>query len=414
MKKRFLALLLFCVMLLPVLAGCSEGDYGAMAPGDVAGMKGESGASDGSSNSENAPATIPAGQMTAAEWNDAEHFDLWLKMFQTGQDVSERGPFVSYVNEYSLWNLPYNDMLAVFVGREDVPVSGAKLTLKGDEGELYSAVSDAKGMAYLFYSDAAHTLSVQSGEETQDIALAEATLTDGILKVNVSDWAEKQNVIELMFLIDTTGSMGDELRYIKAEVDDVIARVKETNPGVTVRLALLFYRDEGDEYVTRYSDFTEDIEAQRAFLAQQKPDGGGDTPEAVHIALTEAVAQQWSTGNTTKLIFHILDAPPHERYADAQIYRQAILDAAEKGIRIIPVASSGIDKEAEYLLRSEALLTGGTYTFLTDDSGIGNSHLTPEVGTFTVEFLNSMLVRLISEFHQGIDISPVDWRQEVK
>ena len=88
--------------------------------------------------------------------------------------------------------------------------------------------------------------------------------------------------------------------------------------------------------------------------------------------------------------------------------------AAEKGIRIIPVASSGVNKETEYLLRSEALLSGGTYTFLTDDSGIGHSHLVPTVGEHTVEFLNSMMVRLICEFHTGEDLPPVDWRQEVK
>ena len=78
------------------------------------------------------------------------------------------------------------------------------------------------------------------------------------------------------------------------------------------------------------------------------------------------------------------------------------------------MASRGIDEETEYLLRSEALLTGGTYTFLTDDSGIGNSHFDPTIsGQFTVELLNSMLVRLIREFHTGEDIPAVDWRQEV-
>ncbi|MGM9609682.1 MAG: hypothetical protein ACI3XE_05625, partial [Eubacteriales bacterium] len=96
----------------------------------------------------------------------------------------------------------------------------------------------------------------------------------------------------------------------------------------------------------------------------------------------------------------------------AETYRSAILTAAEKGIRIIPVASSGVNKMTEYLLREEALLTGGTYTFLTNDSGIGGDHLTPTVGEYTVEYLNAMLVRLICEYYTGVATPPVHWQQQ--
>ena len=314
-----------------------------------------------------------------------------------------------------MWKLPYSGLLPVQVKNGDAPVSGAKVELLDADGVAYTAITNAKGIAYLFDAKASQTLRVTSGTDVKELSLIETEWDEeGALTVNVSSAVEKQNVVELMFVIDTTGSMGDELEYIKAEVDDVIARVKDANPDVTVRLALLFYRDEGDEYVTRYFDFTDDIEAQRKNLAAQKSKGGGDYPEAVHTALHEAVNQQWSSGNTTKLIFHILDAPPHAKTAVGEVYRDTLLTAAQKGIRIIPVASSGVDRETEYLLRSEALLTGGTYTFLTDDSGIGGDHLEPTVGQHTVEFLNSMLVRLICEFYTGEDIPPVDWRQEVK
>jgi len=148
----------------------------------------------------------------------------------------------------------------------------------------------------------------------------------------------------------TTRTMGENTKVMLDEDAGLFMvtserNLKDANPDVTVRLALLFYRDEGDEYVTRYFDFTEDIAAQRTNLAKQKSKGGGDYPEAVHTALHEAVNQQWSSGNTTKLIFHILDAPPHAQTAVGEVYRNAILTAAQKGIRIIPVASSGVDKE---------------------------------------------------------------------
>ncbi|MBR5089579.1 MAG: hypothetical protein IK093_09125, partial [Ruminiclostridium sp.] len=77
-------------------------------------------------------------------------------------------------------------------------------------------------------------------------------------------------------------------------------------------------------------------------------------------------------------------------------------NAAKLGIRIIPVASSGVDTDTEFLCRCMAMATGGTYTFLTDDSGVGYSHLEPTIGNYEVEKLNDMLVRIITDyFSQG-------------
>ncbi len=69
--------------------------------------------------------------------------------------------------------------------------------------------------------------------------------------------------------------------------------------------------------------------------------------------------------------------------------------AAKKGITIIPLAASDTDKQTEYLMRTFALLTNGTYTFLTNDSGIGNNHIKPTIDSYEVEKLNDLLLRLI-------------------
>lgn len=215
-----------------------------------------------------------------------------------------------------------------------------------------------------------------------------------------------------MFVIDTTGSMGDEIAYLKAEIDYVISEVKANNPNTTIKLALLFYRDLGDEYVTRYYDFTTDIEDQKSNLSKQKAAGGGDFEEAVDIALDEAVSKNWSTDNTTKLIFHVLDARPHYNQQVMTRYYNAIYRASQKGIRIIPIASSGIDKYTEYLLRNEAMMTGGTYVFLTDHSGLGNSHLKATVPETVVEYLNHLMIRLINEYHNGVVGEKVPYYQQ--
>ena len=77
---------------------------------------------------------------------------------------------------------------------------------------------------------------------------------------------------------------------------------------------------------------------------------------------------------------------------------KSITAFAGQGIKIIPVAASGVDKSCEFMLRFFAITTGGTYVFLTDDSGVGNSHIVATVGEYQVELLNDLIVRLISKY----------------
>ncbi|HQU60085.1 MAG TPA: hypothetical protein PLU64_12855, partial [Saprospiraceae bacterium] len=92
--------------------------------------------------------------------------------------------------------------------------------------------------------------------------------------------------------------------------------------------------------------------------------------------------------------FLILDAPPHYNDATVTAVQAQIRAAAEKGIKIVPVTASGIDKETEFLMRFTAIATNAPYTFKTDHSGIGNDHLEPTVGDYEVEHLNGLIVRL--------------------
>ena len=65
------------------------------------------------------------------------------------------------------------------------------------------------------------------------------------------------------------------------------------------------------------------------------------------------------------------------------------------GIKIVPVSASGINKGTEYLLRSFAMATNGTYVFITNDSGVGNEHIEATVGEYQVEKLRDLIARLI-------------------
>jgi hypothetical protein len=207
--------------------------------------------------------------------------------------------------------------------------------------------------------------------------------------------AHPAQALDVMFVIDTTGSMEDELRYLAAELRDVVDRVAVERANVDLRLATVFYRDHGDLYVAEGQAFTRDVDIIVNDLGTRVAGGGGDWPEAVDEGLSNALdGHNWSQSATSRLLFLVLDAPPHESAA-ARIQLQ-IRQAAEMGIRIVPVAASGVDKDTEALLRRMDIATGATYTFLTDDSGLGNDHLEPSVGDFQVEYLNDLLVRLIA------------------
>ncbi|MCZ7585262.1 MAG: VWA domain-containing protein [Deltaproteobacteria bacterium] len=147
------------------------------------------------------------------------------------------------------------------------------------------------------------------------------------------------SILDLMFMIDTTGSMCDELSYLQTELADVIGRVEDDFGNVLIRLSVNFYRDSGDDYVVRSFPFSTDIDDSLTKLAAQSCDGGGDYPEAVHTALADAVFEHtWSAAARARLLFLVLDAPPHYTTSVVESLHQTMPDAAEKGIRIVPVA----------------------------------------------------------------------------
>ena len=208
-----------------------------------------------------------------------------------------------------------------------------------------------------------------------------------------------------MFVVDTTTSMDDELEFLKNEISDVVEEVNSFNDCI-VNVAVLLYKDKGEIYETLYSEFTEDINAQLEFLENKIAYGGGDFEEAVEVAIEEAASKSWSGSNSTKIIVHIGDAPAHDE--NINDWYNAVIDLCNKGIRLITVASSGINKKTEYFFRSMTLISNGTYVAITNHSGIGNDHIDSSVDVnVTVEYLDSCLVRLITGYHTGILYDPI-------
>lgn len=212
--------------------------------------------------------------------------------------------------------------------------------------------------------------------------------------------------LDIAFTLDTTGSMGDELSYLTDELDSIAGAIEDAHPDADLRWALVVYRDAGDEYVAKTAlDFSRHLADLKGALAEQSAGGGGDYPEASHAGLDETMALSWrQDAEVARLDFWVADAPHHvAREADLTA---ALREARDADIQLYPVAASGVDTLAELSMRSAAQVTGGEYLFLTNDSGIGDSHAEPTVPCYFVTSLADQVIRMAHIELTGIYVDP--------
>ena len=336
---------------------------------------------------------IAAGKLTAGEVNDFTKWYFWPKVL----DETHK----QFINTWKI--APRHRYTVQVTDKNGYPVASRAVSLLDAAGNtLFQAVTDNTGKAELWYQLISNNLcGKHAGLQLRvDEQVKEAKeWSEGMNSFVVDDTCRISEDVDVVFIFDATGSMGDELRYLQAEMKDVIARAKEATGGLNIRTGAVVYRDHGDEYLTRISRLTEDIKTTQAFIDKQEANCGGDYPEAVPEALMAAFnSAGWNESARTRIAFLILDAPCHEDSATLALLHDQILNAAAIGVRIVPVVCSGIGESGEFLLRAMALATNGTSFFLTDDSGIGNTHLKPTTDSLKVEHLNDMLVRTIVEF----------------
>jgi hypothetical protein len=202
--------------------------------------------------------------------------------------------------------------------------------------------------------------------------------------------------LDLGFAIDVTGSMGDELRYVREELASIVRRVRSAAPGTAVRVGATIYRDRSESTVVQQVPFTPNVEGFVRMISRIEAAGGGDYPEDMNAGLDAALqGLQWSAGDAVRVLVVVADAPPQD-YADERFtYREAIREASARGIRLVPVAASGADRTVEYLFRAMGASTGAPYVYLTDESGVGEPHMEADTDRVAVERFNDLLTRLI-------------------
>ncbi|GGD48803.1 VWA domain-containing protein [Paenibacillus nasutitermitis] len=340
-----------------------------------------------------------AGLLTAGEWNDLGRWNEWEELLDSSEGADNR----KYWSFYSFKRL---ELTVTGGGR---PVSDAEIAvIDKDDQSIWEVRTDINGRASVFNGifeqqggKSKYQVVVKAGGQTKRYENVDIRRSQSqTLEIKLDESVPVSNSLDLMLVVDTTGSMGDELNYLKTELKDVVERVaKDNGQQLGIRVSTNFYRDEGDDYVVKPFPFTGDVEKAVQQISGQRANGGGDFPEAVDQALDNAIHDHdWSEDARARLLFLVLDAPPHHDSTIVKRMQKLTQEAAGKGIRIIPVASSGVDVNTEYLMRFMAVSTGGTYIFLTNHSGVGDDHLEPAVGEYEVKALNRLLVEVINRY----------------
>ncbi|MPZ39656.1 MAG: VWA domain-containing protein [Rhizobiales bacterium] len=177
-------------------------------------------------------------------------------------------------------------------------------------------------------------------------------------------------VIEVVFVLDTTGSMGPLIEGAKRKIWSIATTLIDCSPDAEIRMGLVAYRDIGDDYVTKTYDLTTDIQGLYADLLQLRARGGGDWPESVNEALFVGITKMsWSRGrDSTRIIFLVGDAPPHMDYAQDMKYPDVMRLARARDITINTV-QAGSTRDTERTWREIAQMGRGEYMSIPQDGG---------------------------------------------
>jgi hypothetical protein len=342
-----------------------------------------------------------SGVMTAGRWSDLENWERYIKTYKDNSAI--RGNWASNLEGKRI-------SVELRYGNSSV-ASGIPLRILSADGKIvWQNTTDNRGQCDFWVEPfkkseiskkAKYQLQYKSPSSVEsstwiDLGKVSRGMGAELFSINKKPITPAK-AVDIAFIVDATGSMGDEINYLKKELMDVMINAQSMLPCAKIRLGTVFYRDKGDRYTSKSSPFTYRVEDAIEFIQDQQAGGGGDYPEAVDAGISDGLYRlNWSPQAHAKLAFLILDAPPHDE-KKSEIEKLS-KEYAQKGIKIIPIAASGINKPTEFLLKQLAILTGGEYIYITDDSGVGNSHIKPSGVKSNVDLLKNHLKEVIIKY----------------
>jgi hypothetical protein len=184
----------------------------------------------------------------------------------------------------------------------------------------------------------------------------------------ITQTLHKGRQVDIVFAVDTTGSMGGLLDGAKRTVWSIANQVRDLEKDANLRVGLVAYRDTGDAYVTKDFALTDDLDAVFAELSSYQAAGGGDVPENVDAALYDAVHKMKWRGASKKMIFLVGDAPPSSR-GEVPRFDVTAQQAAHMQIKVNTIRC-GQDGETANAWQQIASLGDGAFSTIQQDGGV--------------------------------------------
>lgn len=356
-------------------------------------------------------ATPTASGLKAGFADDNKQFNYFVRF------LAEYGPQAQYLP------IPVEERIVLRVrDREGRSLPSAGVMVRGEGGRLLCRGSTHADGTFLFFP--AEHLAAGPYEVTATYNQTERRVSfdrNGPREVVVAfegSRGELQAVpLDLLFILDTTGSMDEEIARLKTTIELINLNLSSLSSTPRLRFGLVLYRDRGDEYVTQVVPFTPDLAAFQAALDQVEASGGGDTPEDLQAALQEAMRLDWSRGGV-RLAFVITDAPPHLDYGQSYTYVQAAREAREKGVKIFSVGTGGLDLQGEIVLRQVSQYTSAKYIFLTygesgeSEGGAAGSVSHHTGANYQTDKLEAIIIRFAKEELAHLSGQPLEEGEE--
>ena len=327
--------------------------------------------------------------LSAGEVDDNERWDDYLEYRRNYQ-----GPYVHDVDVSERYAVRVLD-------RDNRPVPNARVWVSTERETLFEGRTYANGKTLFFplafsrQIDRAQTFRVYVEKDgaSQYLDAERHRGQEWVVKLDLREAYGRRVPLDVLFLVDSTGSMSDEIERIKDTLLSISERIDALPSRPDLRFGMVTYRDRGDEYVTRLFDFNRDVRRFLRTIEGVRAHGGGDYPESVNEALHTAVHRpDWRLNDAVRLVFLVADAPPHLDYSQDYDYATEMMWANRRGIKIFPIASSGLDEQGEYIFRQIAQHTMGKFIFLLYGGTTPHS-----VGQYTVQNLDDLVVRLIED-----------------
>ncbi|PQQ68226.1 VWA domain-containing protein [Acetivibrio saccincola] len=202
---------------------------------------------------------------------------------------------------------------------------------------------------------------------------------------------------DIVFVIDTTGSMGSVINNVKNNITNFANTLMENN--VDVRLGLIDYKDLEEDGMdsTKNLGWFDNVSDFIASVNNMRATGGGDAPESTVDALEEARRMDFRPGvNKFIMLFTDVSYKESTRFEDVQSMKTVIEKLKEDKIVVSAIVPSGY----ESLYRNLYTETGGVYANITQAFSSALQSLISNIASVThgdgvwIRLSNGMLKKL--------------------